>query len=283
MTTDKSAHVKVVTSNNFITACNLDKISLKARKLLYIAISQCRQTDKEFFLYEIPIKDFAEIMGIDSSNIYREADAITDELMHGFIKVVPEGEKRFIKYTLFQKIEYDWNKGEIIFKINHEMTGFFLGLKKNFTQPLLDDFMRMNSTYSMEIWHIMQREMRSKKPGITNKIEFDLDMEELRRATGTVGKFEKFNDFKRKIFDKAIREIKDNCGVIVEYEYIKKGRAIVGFHCLAVSPYHVSDEDIPQEIKERAKWFKLNQKMKTAPLTLAERAEYEMLSERFEG
>lgn len=278
MTLDKTSNIKVVTSNNFITACNLDKISLKARKLLYIAIAQCKQTDKEFFQYEIPIKDFAELMGIASTHVYQEADSITDELMHGFIKVAPENEHRFIKYSLFQKVEYDWHKGQIVFKINQEMTDFFLGLKKSFTQPLLNDFLKMNSTYSMEIWHVMQREMRSQKPGVTNEIIFDLSLEELRKVTGTSEKFEKFNDFKRKVFDKAIREIKDNCGVVITYEYIKRGRFIVGFRCTAVSEYHVPESEIKQETKDKVRWFQLHQKSKETPLTLEEREEFISLS-----
>lgn len=47
---DKRENLKTVTSNNFITAKGLEKLSLKARKMLYIAISQCRKGDKDFFL-----------------------------------------------------------------------------------------------------------------------------------------------------------------------------------------------------------------------------------------
>ena len=42
--------VKTVTSNNFISAKGLETLSLKARKMLYIAISQCRMTDETFFI-----------------------------------------------------------------------------------------------------------------------------------------------------------------------------------------------------------------------------------------
>ena len=51
---------RTVTSNQFITACGLEGISLKARKLLYIAISQSKKTDTEFYEYEIGVKEFAD-------------------------------------------------------------------------------------------------------------------------------------------------------------------------------------------------------------------------------
>lgn len=52
--------VKVVTSNSFIKACGLEDLSLKGRKLLYLAISQCKRTDTEFYEYNISVKSFAE-------------------------------------------------------------------------------------------------------------------------------------------------------------------------------------------------------------------------------
>lgn len=54
---DKRESLKAVTSNSFITAKGLEKLSLKARKMLYIAISQCRRNDKDFFSYEITVKE----------------------------------------------------------------------------------------------------------------------------------------------------------------------------------------------------------------------------------
>lgn len=267
--------MKVVTSNKFITACGLEKVSLKARKLLYIAISQCKKTDTEFFMYSLPVREFAEMMDIDSSNVYRTADSITDELMKGFLRV--DNGRKFSKYSLFSKVEYE-EDGNITFKINRDMTDFFLGLKKNFTQPLLNDFLKMKSTYSMSIWHLMQREMLSKKPSVTNEITFDISLEELREVTGTQEKFKQIIEFRRKVLDKAIREIRENCSVDVSYTYIKKGRSIVGFHFKAISLYHISEDDIPQEKKDRIKWFNLKMKAQEKPLTKAEREEFNRLA-----
>ena len=100
---DTRESVRTVTSNSFITACGLESISLKARKLLYLAIAQCRKTDNEFYEYTISVIEFSKLMQIHTSNVYQEAEAITDELMRGFIKILPENEKKFKKYALFSK------------------------------------------------------------------------------------------------------------------------------------------------------------------------------------
>ncbi len=253
---DKRDSVKVVTSNNFITAKGLEGMSLKARKLLYVAVSQCRKSDKEFFEFFISVKDFADMMGIDASNVFQEADSLTDELMKTFVSV--KGENGFFKYALFRRCEYQ-NDGYMIFRLNNDMTDFLLQLKGNFTQPLLNDFLKMKSPFSMAIWHLMSREMKSRKPMITDEIKFVLSLEELRSVTGCEDKFKQIGQFKSKVLDKAIREIKDNCYVQVSYRDLKHSRRIVAFEFTAISLYHVDLEDIPQETIDHVNEF-INQK-----------------------
>ena len=70
--------IKTVTSNSFITARGLEDLSLKGRKLLYIAISQCKQNDEQFYTYEITVSDLAKVMGVTTQAVYKEADQVTD-------------------------------------------------------------------------------------------------------------------------------------------------------------------------------------------------------------
>ncbi len=253
---DTRKSVRAVTSNNFITAMGIEDMSLKARKLLYVAISQCRKNDQEFFDYQISARDFAKLMDVKPQAVYKESDAITDELMRSFIRLEMSQEKQrkkkhYRKYQLFSMCEY--HDGLLYFKINSDMTEFFLNLKKDFSQPLLSDFLRMNSNYSMEIWHLIQREMKSVKPNTTEIIQFELSLEELRTVTGTQNKLKQIGQFKDRCFDKALREIYDNCGVRITYENIKEGRKIIGFRCTAVSIIHIDEHKIPEHVKKRAK------------------------------
>lgn len=261
---DTRDNVRVVTSNDFITACGLEGISLKARKLLYIAISQCKQSDTEFYEYGISAKEFAELMNISASHVYEEADKISDELMHGFIKVAPKtgnGKKGFKKYNLFSMCEYS-QESILKFKLNKDMTDFLLEVKGSFTKPLLDDFLQMNSPYSMAIWHLMQREMHSKKAYGIHVIEFDLSLDELRQVTGTVDKLKKISHFKERILDKAIREIKDNCGMVITYTDVKTVRTVTGFHFKAVSQNYIEPSKMSQETIDRLERFENHQTLK---------------------
>ena len=247
---NRNENVKVVTDNEFITAVGLEELSLKARKLLYIAISQVRKVDKEFLEFTITPLEFADMMKIDVSNIYDCAEKICLELRTLGIQY-RLGEKRNRIYNAFSYIEYS-DQSDIIFKLNSDMADFLLQLKKNFTQPLLEDFMRMRSPYSMAIWHLFQREMRSKKPGVTDTIEFDLTLDELRQVTGTQEKLKQIVHFKTKVLDKAIHEIEDKCLVKIEYENKKEEKRIIGFHFKATSFFHISIDELNPDIVIKA-------------------------------
>lgn len=240
--------IRVVTSNNFLRAAGLEKTTLKARKLLYVALSQCQMNDRNFFEYSISAVDFANLMGIDPSHVWGEADELTDELMHGFIKYMPPGKKNFEKFQLFKMCKYE--DSVLHFELSEDMTPVMLNLKQDFTQPLLKDFMHMRSNYSIEIWHLMQKEMQSKKPG-TDKIEFYISLEELRKITGTQNKLKQLGEFKNRVLDKALREIKDNCGTVITYKNRKQGRSVVGFDFTATSEFDMSDYVPSPELLEK--------------------------------
>ena len=246
---DRRESVKVVTSNSFVTADLMGvgpaKLSLQARKLLYVAISQCRQTEHDFYGFELTAIEFADLMGVSVKGVYQDADRVTNELMSGFVRIQTK-EDGYRKYSLFSYCEY--SNGILSFKLNPDMTGFLLDLKRDFSQPLLEDFLHMKSEMSMAIWHYMQRQMHSKKPRIGSSIEFTCDLDVIRNITGTVDTFTRISDFKRYVWNKAIREIRDNCGVNVVYTDIKKGRKITGFACLAKSEM---DTPISKEVRAK--------------------------------
>lgn len=257
---DARENIRVVTTNDFITACGLEGISLKARKLLYIAISQCRKNDKEFYEYRLSIKDFAKMMNIDASNLYREAESIVDEVTKGFIKAKKNPKDiKFHNYPLFSVCGME--ETEIVFKLNSEMTDFLLSIKGSFSKPLLNDFLQMNSPYSMAIWHLMQREMKSKKPFGSRVITFNLTLEELRKVTKAEHKLKQLVHFKERILDKAIREIKDNCGIIVTYEpgKDKVGRTIKSFDFTVVSENYINPQNLPLTIVDKLEAFEQRQ------------------------
>ena len=237
---DKRENLRVVTKNELLTAAGLSDLSLNARKMLYLALAQCKKGDPEFYQYEISPSELGEIWGVSRQSVYQQADAITDELMRLVIKVCEKSGKRFKKRHVFFTCDYD-DDSKLTFMLHKDMTDMLLGVDRDFSRPLLWDFMRMRSPYSMAIWHLMQREMQSFKPMMARPIEFDLTLEELRQVTNTQNKLERLSQFKERVLDKAIREIRENCLVSIRYTYLKKGRTVTGFRFTAENYFGTVD------------------------------------------
>lgn len=251
----RSPKMQIVTANDFITAVGLESMTLKAKKLLYVAISQVKLTDKEFYEFRLTPLEFSDMMKIDVSHVYGEAEKICDELSALFLKI--REEKSTVNYSVFSRIEYS-DTSDIIFKLNKDMSDFLLQLRGQFSKPLLEDFLTMRSPYSMSIWHLMQQYMHSRKPKIMEPIEFDISLQELREVTGTdkVKTYDRLSNFKDRILAQALKEIKDTAGVKVTYTDIKKGRAVTGFHFKAESLYEPAEPfDVlwVEQVKERAR------------------------------
>ena len=231
---DKRDSLRVVTDNRVIDAGDLPKLSLDARKLFYVAVSQCRKDDKEFYQYETTPTELAEMWGVSRQAVYQMAKKTCKELMQIVIILQNEGKKGFKMRHLFEKCDYD-DDAVLTFKLHNEMTDLLLGLKKDFSKPLVWDFMKMRSPYSMALWHYFQKEMNSFKPMISQRFEFDATLEELRKITGTENKLKSLSEFKRFVLDKALKEIKKNCWVAITYTNIKRGRTVTGFRFTAQS------------------------------------------------
>lgn len=259
---DKRASIRIVTDNALITADGLGSLSLNAYKLFLVAIGQCRMEDKEFYEYKTTPIELAEMWGIDPSNLYRTVEDIGKELMKIVVKVQKKdgGEKSFQLRHLFDRCDYEDDK-YLYFRLHKDMADVLLGLRKNFSKPEMWDFMRLKSKYSIKLWHLMQREMKSFKPLIGGpSMEFYLSMEELRKVTGTENKLKQIGQFKKTVLDIAIKDIQENCLARIEYHNVKKGKRIIGFDFVVNSYFQVDPESLPYRTRLKGRRAELYRK-----------------------
>ena len=274
---DKRDTVRMVTDNSIIDAQDLPKLSLDARKLFYIAVSQCKKNDKEFYTYETTPTELSEMWGVSRQAVYQMAKKTCKELMQIVITLPNDGKKGFRMRHLFEKCDYD-DSSVLTFKLHKEMSDLLLGLKKDFAKPYVWDFMKMRSPYSMAIWHLFQREMKSFKPLMTDRIEFDISLEELRRVTGCENKLKQVGQFKERVLDKALVEIKRNCWTDITYTNNKRGRFITGFRFSAVSVFgHVNVDDLTYRQQKKLRRAQLVNKKADGVITPEELEELEEL------
>lgn len=268
--------LRVVTKNELITADGLADLSVNARKLLYLAIAQCKKDDKEFKAYKTTPMEIAEMFGITRQAVYQTVDELTDELMRTFITIRPAEGKAFDKRHICERCSYSDTK-VLEIQLHNDLADYLLGIKGDYSQPLMWDFMRMRSKYSIAIWHLLQREMHSHKPMINAPIEFDISLEELREVTNTKNKLKQIGEFKKKAMNKALEEIKENCFVKISYTDIKTGKTIVGFRFKVENLFEVKPGQLTPKQKQIVRRAELVHKKADGTITPAECKELEEL------
>lgn len=263
---DSRECIRVVTSNEFLKIEGLNELSLKAIKLLYIIISQCQMDDNEFYTIKINPMELQKLWGIKKQSIYKNLKPVSKELVKLFVSVDQDDEEEFDHIPLFARSTYKTDEETkekcYLGKLNYESNSLFLGLKKNFSQPLLLDFNKMKTVNSILIWHLIQIKAvsKSKKPVGHKKIKSIVTVDEIRKITGTINKYKKMLDFRRRVIDQAIKEIYKNCNVKIEYTPIKEGKNIIAFEFRMINKYAIPKKQLSakgERMLRRAKEFKL--------------------------
>lgn len=220
----------VVQANDLIGG--KQSLKLNSAKLIRAAIMQIVPEDKELKPYIITIKELSELLKVSESNLYRDIEDITDDIMKKpvFIKRITKDNVKWVKIAWVTRCEYNSDIGVSI-KLNDDLKPFLLQLKKHYTQYTLDNIMAMKSTYSIRIFELLQEKIKTKVLGKSGEY-VQISLQELRECCDCENKYKSFNNFKTRVLDTACKEINSLTAFRVKYNYVKHGKSIVAivFH-----------------------------------------------------
>lgn len=230
-------------SSNYVVQANSliggrQSLKLNSAKLIRAAIMQIVKEDTELKPYIITIKEFASLLQIDESNVYKFADEITNDIIKNpvYVKKVDKNNIKWIKIPWVTRCEYNSDMG-IAIKLNEELKPFLINLKEHYTQYTLQEVLVMKSVYAIRIFEMIQSKIMSKilpKDGI----DIDISVQKIKECCNCVDKYSAFSNFKIKVLDKAQYEINRVTMYTVNYSYIKKGRSVVGIKFHVNMCYH---------------------------------------------
>lgn len=221
----------MVQANNLIGG--KQALKLNSAKLIRSAIMQVVRDDEELKPYIITIKELADLLGVPASNIYRDIESITDDIISNpvYVREEKRGKTiRFIKIPWVTRCEYKADVG-VALKLNEELKPFLINLKEHYTQYTLQEVLAMKSVYAIRIFEMLQSKVMSKtlpKDGVM----IEISVQEIRECCDCEDKYPAFGNFKSKVIDQAVKEINRVTVFYVDYSYIKKGRSVVAivFH-----------------------------------------------------
>ena len=88
-------------------------LKLNSAKLIRAAIMQIIPEDEELKPYVVSIKEIAELLGVSESNLYRDIDDITDDIIKNsvFIRQVKNRQVKWVKIPWVSRCEYNSDVG----------------------------------------------------------------------------------------------------------------------------------------------------------------------------
>lgn len=214
-------------------------LKLNSAKLIRAAIMQVVRDDEELKPYIITIAELSHLLQVPKSNIYRDIDDITDDITKNPVYIREETEKkvRWIKIPWVTRCEYNSDVG-VALKLNDELKPFLLGLKEKYTQYTLDNILVMKSVYAIRLYELLQSKIMTNfipKAGV----DIQLSVETIRECCGCEGKsYNTFSNLRNRVIDIAVKEINEKTMYRVSYNYVKKGKSVIGFIFHINMKYH---------------------------------------------
>lgn len=219
------------TGNHIIQHNNLvsgkQALKLNSAKLIRGAIMQIKKEDTEIKPYVITIKELAKMLNVSPSNLYRDIDSITDDIIKNpvHIREVINGKTtRFVKIPWVSRCEYEADTGVYI-KLNDELKPFLIDVKNNYTQYELIEIFSMKSIYSIRIFELIRSKIMNKDIPMYGW-EGIITLQELRECCDCEDKYIPFNNFKQRVLDTAVNEINETTIYNLSYTCEKKGKSV---------------------------------------------------------
>lgn len=226
----------VVQSNELIGG--KQALKLNSAKLIRSAIMQVVREDEELKPYVITIKELSDLIKVPASNLYRDIEAITDDIIKNpvYIREVKNGKtERFVKIPWVEWCEYKADTGVAI-KLNERLKPFLLNLREHYAQYSLQEILVMKSVYAIRIYEILHEKVMGRAIP-RNGTHVVLSVDELRECCGCENKYPAFGNFKDKVIDTAVREINRVTLYDLTFTYVKKGKSVMAIDFFVASKF----------------------------------------------
>lgn len=201
--------------------------SIYEPRLIAQVAARVHKDDKEFKTYEIPVT--AILQGKVDGRTYKILADAADNLMGKIITVDTDNKRGWIKYTIFSRCEYDAGKGCIRARFDPDLKPHYLNLKSNFAKYNLNEYMNLPSSYSQRIFEILK--------SWDDKPETKIQLSALHDMLNSPPSLRsRYQDFRRKVLEKAFNDIHKYTTLRYEWEPIKTGRKITAIRFVFSKP-----------------------------------------------
>lgn len=226
----------IVQHNNLVEARY--RLSLQEKRVILWLISQIKPEDEAFKIHTMNVQEFCRLIGVKSNNMYREIEKVTMRLVQRGLSIRNLAEDSLTQVSWLSSAKYSYNEGFVELCFDPHMQPFLINLNEQFTKISLIDIMMLHSIYSIRLYEML------KQYEPVNKRE--ISVLDLREYCGiSKEKYKKYNDFKRKVIEIALKEINKKTDITFDFDEIKQSRKIVSilFHIHKNPNYETKQEE----------------------------------------
>ena len=210
----------VIKKNNELVRNAINKFDYKQNQLMCALLGKYVHTKDDFCIdTTISIDEFRSILDIksDGGNAYKRIKNAIDKFAeNNNVGIFDSERNKYIWRPFFKEIEL--NQTSVRFVWNDAMKNDLVGLKKKFTAYLANDYMKLNSVYSQNLYEQMKSyENMPKRPQVT------FTTADLHRIMQTekIKNYQTFNKFKTKCIVPAINDINEKTDIFIEIEVVR--------------------------------------------------------------
>lgn len=217
-TKDITRNGEIIKKSNALCRARWSPESVWELRLVALLASKVRQDDTDFHIYEIPV---AKVMRDrnQSGKAYQEIAAVVDRTMSRVITIKDDVGRGWIKYNVFLRCRYRPNDGVLELGIHPDLREHYLNLQRNFAQYSLLEYLTLPSIYSQRIYEILKS--WNDRPEVTIALS---ELHEMLTVPKTLRA--DFFNFRRRVLEKAHRDISSKTSLRYQWEPKKTGRAV---------------------------------------------------------
>ena len=237
MTSSKSD--LVVKSNRLNMA--IQNLSLSEVRILQLAIIDARETGNGLSLdkpLNISALRYAKAFGVARQTAHEAILSAEKNLFDRRFSFLDTDDK-LVKSRWVQRVKYLDEEASIEVILTYDVVNEITridGYENFFTQYLLEQTAKMQSTYSVRLYELLVQWKSAKKTPL-------LQLDCFRQQLGVgVDEYKLMSNFKKRVLDLAVKEINETSDLTVSYDQEKRGKRIIGFK-FKVLPKNIKKTD----------------------------------------
>lgn len=202
------------------------RLTLGEQRLILHLCSLIHSSDKDFKSYEIRVKDFAKMFGLEKrNNIYKAVESAAKELAGKRLDISCDGKEIYVSWLSY--VEYVEGSGIVKVEFHRSLKPYLLQLQEygNFTKYQVNHVVSFKSQYSIRLYELLKQ-----KAFTAEKRKFSrcFEIESFRSILGiAVNEYEVFSNLRRKVIEPAIEEVSEYTDLeITGVHYGKTGRKV---------------------------------------------------------